>query len=75
MNMNESPELKPSPAGQPGSPEVLAYRVGDAVLVSGLSRTTLYSLMAKGLLRTVKVGGRRLIPRDALAELLQPNDR
>jgi len=55
--------------------EVLAYRIADAVAVSGLSRTTIYALMAAGKLRTVKIGGRRLVPRAALAELLQPTDR
>ncbi len=49
----------------------MAYRVDDASIVSGLSRSTIYELMAAQKLRTIKIGGRRLIPRDALEALLQ----
>jgi excisionase family DNA binding protein len=55
----------------PLPPEIaLAYRVNDAVKVSGLSRNSIYKLIAKGELRSVLVAGRRLIPADALRELL-----
>ena len=55
----------------PLSPNVaLAYRVNDAAKVSGLSRTSLYELLATGQLRSIKVAGRRLISADALRELL-----
>lgn len=47
-----------------------AYHVDEAALVYGLSRSTLYKLMAIGKLRTVKVGGRRLIPVEAIEDLL-----
>jgi excisionase family DNA binding protein len=50
---------------------VLAYRVNDAAKVAGLSRSSLYSLMSKGKLRSVLVAGRRLIPADALRDLLR----
>jgi excisionase family DNA binding protein len=50
---------------------VLAYRVNDAAKVAGLSRSSLYSLMGEGKLRSVLVGGRRLIPADALRDLLR----
>lgn len=48
----------------------VTYRVNDAVHAFGLSRSTLYAYMKKGALRTVKVGGRRLIPADALMALV-----
>jgi excisionase family DNA binding protein len=51
--------------------ERLALRVNEAAAVTGLSRSTLYVLMRKGSLRSVRVAGRRLIPRDALEALLQ----
>jgi excisionase family DNA binding protein len=51
--------------------ERLALRVNEAAAVTGLSRSTLYVLMRKGALRSVRVAGRRLIPRDALEALLQ----
>ena len=47
-----------------------AYRLNEAVATYRLSRSTLYKLIAAGKLRTAKVGGRRLIPRDALEALL-----
>jgi excisionase family DNA binding protein len=49
----------------------LSLRVNEAAAVTGLSRSTLYVLMRKGALRSVRVAGRRLIPRDALEALLQ----
>jgi excisionase family DNA binding protein len=51
--------------------ERLALRINDAVQVSGLSRSTIYKLLAAGTLRAVKVGGRRLILREDLQALLQ----
>jgi excisionase family DNA binding protein len=49
----------------------LAYRVNDAAKVTGLSRSSLYNLIAEKKLRSIVVAGRRLIPADALRELLQ----
>jgi hypothetical protein len=56
----------------PFPPDVaLAYRVNDAIKVSGLSRTSIYKLIGEGKLRSVLVVGRRLIPADALRELVR----
>ena len=56
--------------------EKRAYRINEAVAAYRLSRSTLYKLMSDGKLRTVKVAGRRLIPRDAMEALIAgaPND-
>lgn len=54
--------------GGPGARR--AYQVDEAVAAYRLSRSTLYKLMAIGKLRTVKIGGRRLIPVDAIEALL-----
>jgi excisionase family DNA binding protein len=66
------PNLK---ARTPDSPEWTAekraYSVKDAARVYGISRSTLYVLMASGL-PSEKVRGRRLIPRDALEALISP---
>ena len=51
--------------------EKRAYRVNEAVAVYRLSRSTLYKLIAEGNLRTVKIAGRRLIPRDAIEALFE----
>jgi excisionase family DNA binding protein len=50
--------------------DVRAYRVDDAAKAYGLSRTTLYKLLAEGRLKSVLVGRRRLILRDSLDALL-----
>lgn len=47
-----------------------AYNVNEAAAAYRLSRSTLYKLMAAGKLRTVKIGGRRLIPVDSIEALL-----
>lgn len=58
--------------GVPLPPDtVLAYRVNDAAKVAGLSRSSLYVLIGEGKLRSVLVAGRRLIPADALRDLLR----
>jgi hypothetical protein len=49
----------------------LAYRVNDAVKISGLSRSSLYALIAEQKLKSIKVRGRRLITAAALRDLLQ----
>lgn len=40
--------------------------VSDACRLLGLRRTSLYALLKSGQLRAVKIGARRLIPRDEL---------
>lgn len=50
--------------------EKRAYHVKEAAKAYGWSRSTLYKLMEAGTLRSVKIGGRRLIPRDALEALI-----
>ena len=62
---NARPRLPPPPADS-----ALAYRINDAAIVSGLSRATLYRLIKENKLRSVRAAGRRLIPSDALRELL-----
>jgi excisionase family DNA binding protein len=67
--------VHPSPNGKGSLPlppdTVLAYRVNDAAKVAGLSRSSLYVLINEGKLRSVLVAGRRLIPADALRDLLR----
>jgi excisionase family DNA binding protein len=47
-----------------------AYRVNEACAAFRISRSTVYKLMKSGALRTVLVGGRRLIPAEAAEALL-----
>jgi excisionase family DNA binding protein len=47
------------------------HRIDDAVEISRLGRSTLYTYIKSGRLKSVRIGGRRLIPDSALRELLQ----
>lgn len=49
----------------------IALRINEAVQASGLSRTTLYKLIAAKQLASRRVGGRRLILREDLEALLK----
>ena len=51
--------------------EKLAYTVPEFVRAFGISRTSVYELMKTGELATVKVAGRRLIPRQSAMRLLE----
>ncbi len=48
----------------------ISYRIDEAVKASGLGRSFLYERIAEGALRSVKVGGRRLIMRRDLLEFI-----
>jgi excisionase family DNA binding protein len=50
--------------------ERLAFRIADAAVVSGLGKTTLYSLIKSGELPSRMTCGRRLILRRDLEALL-----
>ncbi len=52
--------------------EKLAYTGPEFVRAFGISRTSVYELMKSGELATVKVAGRRLIPRHSALRLLDP---
>ncbi len=47
-----------------------SLRVGEFSRLYGLSRATIYRLIKSGELRTIKLGGCRLIPVDAAESLL-----
>ena len=49
----------------------LAYSIREAAQVSSLSRSTIYVHITNGTLRSFKVGGRRVIPANALEALLE----
>ncbi len=52
-------------------PEICMHSVNGAVEKSNLSHSTLYNYIKSGKLKTVKIGGRRLIPDEALRKLLK----
>ena len=61
---------KPLPRQRSYQVEPRAYRVNDFCEAYGIGRTKLYELINDGVIRTVLVGGRRLIPADAAEALL-----
>lgn len=52
------------------SDQVMLLSVDQAATVLGIGRTNVYSLIGRGELRSVKVGGRRLIPRQSIADFV-----
>jgi excisionase family DNA binding protein len=52
----------------------IAYRVNDFCAVFGIGRTTLYEMIKTGTVRTILVGGRRLVPATEAERLLSGSD-
>ena len=48
----------------------MLFAVSDAAAVLGIGRTNVYALMRSGRLRSVKLGGRRLIPHQDLVDYI-----
>jgi excisionase family DNA binding protein len=49
----------------------LAYRVDEAAKMVSISQSTIYRWIATGKLKTVKIGGIRLVPARALQALVE----
>lgn len=52
-------------------PIKIGYSIREACQASSLGRTTLYSHIAAGRLRAVRIGGRTIIPAESLHALVQ----
>jgi excisionase family DNA binding protein len=50
------------------------FTLGEAAGLTGLCVSTLYNLMGHGRLQTIKIGGRRLVTREALDALIGASD-
>jgi len=48
----------------------ITYTIREACEVSGLSKTTVFHHIKEGRIRSRRIGGRTLIPSDALREFL-----
>ncbi len=62
-----------SVVSRPGAEAAEATRllsIKQACCVFGFSRTTLYALLASGQLRSVTIGRRRFVPREAIDEFI-----
>jgi excisionase family DNA binding protein len=51
--------------------EKLLYGVPEAAELTGIGRSKLYEELAAGRIRSVKIGSRRLIPKEALTEFVE----
>jgi excisionase family DNA binding protein len=51
--------------------EPLAYQVDQFCKIIGIGRTAVYKLIKEGKLKTIYIGGRRLIPRSEALRLVQ----
>lgn len=51
-------------------PPKIGYSIREACRASSLGRTTIYAHIAAGRLRATRVGGRTIIPADALRALV-----
>jgi excisionase family DNA binding protein len=49
----------------------IGFSIKEACQVSSLGRTTIYAHISSGKLRAVRVGGRTIIPADALRALIE----
>jgi hypothetical protein len=63
MGQHFYPEIRPE--------DRLALRINEAVIATGLSRSSLYKLASLGKLRLTRVAGRTLILREDLQALLR----
>jgi excisionase family DNA binding protein len=54
-----------------GGPHRLAYRVKHFCAAIGLGRTKFYELVRAGKIRTIIIGGRRLVPADEAQRLIR----
>lgn len=65
--MNQT-DIAPSPPEAPGGVRKLAYSVKEAAEAMGISTRSMYNLINREGFPTIKVGGRRLISVELLAE-------
>ncbi len=56
-------------------PERLSYTTDEACTVTGLNRNALYRAMNAGLLKTFKVGKRRMVSARALREFIEAREK
>lgn len=66
--MSTTKQVKAPHQGAPALVVPVLYRVEEAAEALRISRATLYELIRCGSLRTVKLGGRRLVPVAAISE-------
>ncbi|MCJ2100700.1 helix-turn-helix domain-containing protein [Methylobacterium sp. E-046] len=73
MAVRSEPEAEPTRAARPDTqaPRPLAYRPKDAATVLGVSKSTIYQMIADGALPARKLGASTVILRSDLVALLE----
>jgi len=78
-NTNPAESLPAGHPDRPTPPEMIrrkAYSVDESrLLLGGISRASIYELINSGELQTVMLCGRRLVPEQAIDELLRESMR
>ncbi|WP_125772980.1 helix-turn-helix domain-containing protein [Antribacter gilvus] len=69
--MSTTKQVSSPPRGAPIVVVPVVYRVEEAAEALRISRATIYELIRSGNLRTVKLGGRRLVPVAAVSEYVE----
>jgi excisionase family DNA binding protein len=73
--MIPAPPTEPTPSKVPDKAagrDPISVRIGAAVKLTGIGRTTLFALIKSGKIEAVKVGRSTLIPYRSLRQLLEP---
>ena len=60
-----------APTSEKNNTPPLAYRVSDFCAQLGVGKTAFYARLKDGRIRTITIGGRRLVPADEVARLLR----
>jgi excisionase family DNA binding protein len=63
IRSNRVPPMNTSTIPTQPKPDRLAYPVADACYALGISRSSLYEMIARAELKAIKIAGRTLIPR------------
>jgi excisionase family DNA binding protein len=69
--IDHSVKRSPSNSHLPGHTNPVYVTPNDAVRLTGIGRTLLYQLIAEGKLKSIKLGGKRLILFTSIEELAQ----
>ena len=70
MTLSTNPPEAPAAKRLPPLDAVFVLPVNHAAVAAGLSRATIYRLIKEGKLRSIKVAGRRLIPKAEIESLV-----
>jgi len=71
MSLEHSPSREHSTEAHKSPVEPKLLSINDTTRVLGIGRSTVYEVLAKGTLESVRLGHRRLVVADSIAALVQ----